>query len=57
MRIVVAHKKSQLVEIDAKHDRTLGSVPVTTVYPALTISRRRLRNGFGEGRGRVEIGG
>src|SRR5450432_398710 len=44
MRIVVADEKSQLVEIDAKHGPAPGAYRLT-VYPVLTISRRRLTNG------------
>src|ERR1700730_1417711 len=49
MRIVVTDEKSQLVEIDAKHGRALGRYLLKTVYPALTISRRRLTNGCESG--------
>ena len=40
MRIIVAYEKSKLVEIDAEHGDALGEYR-STVYPALTISRRR----------------
>jgi hypothetical protein len=45
MRIVVANQKPQLVEVDAIHGPALTRIPANTVYPALTISRRRLTNG------------
>ena len=48
MRIVVANEKSQLVEVDAKHGLALGGY-LPTVYPALTISRRRLTKGCDRG--------
>jgi hypothetical protein len=40
VRIVVAHQKSQLVEIDAEHGPALRG-PNSPVYLALTISRPR----------------
>src|SRR5258707_15316250 len=50
MRVVVANQKSQLVEVDAIHGPALKGIPGQTVYPALTISRRRLMNGCQTGR-------
>ena len=41
MRIVVAHEKSQLVEIDAEHGAALSVCRTGPVYSALTISRAR----------------
>ena len=44
VRIVVADEKTQLVEVDAKHGAALAA-DLSTVYPALTISRQGLTKG------------